>query len=89
MFVLASSMVDSVPRGRARTKSRLVRSTLWGATLNCIGIQPRAAGVPGRHTGTGSSSPRCLFTGSKPLCVRLPPVFDLKNSVGRACRAKR
>ena len=77
MFVLASSM-DSVPRGRARTKSRL-RSTLWGATLNCIGIQPRAAGVPGRHTGTGS----------KPLCVRLPPVFDLKNSGVRACRAKR
>ena len=61
VFVLASSM-DSVPRGRARTKSRL-RSTLWGATLNCIGIQPRAAGVPGRHTGTGS----------KPLCVPAPP----------------
>ena len=30
MFVLATSM-DSVPRGRARTKRRL-RSTLWGAT---------------------------------------------------------
>ena len=38
MFVLATSM-DSVPRGRARTKSRL-RSTLWGATTE--GIQNRA-----------------------------------------------
>ena len=66
VFVLASSM-DSVPRGRARTKSRL-RSTLWGATLNCIGIQPRAAGVPGTgashryrfKTFVCSGSPRCL-----------------------------
>ena len=48
MFVLASSIVDSVPRGRARTKSRL-RSTLWGLGSNSVLNRNTAA--RGRRTG--------------------------------------
>ena len=59
MFVLATSM-DSVPRGRARTKSRL-RSSLWGLGSNSVLNRNTAA--RGRRTG---ASHRYRF--------KLPPV---------------
>ena len=65
MFVLATSM-DSVPRGRARTKRRL-RSTLCGVQLNVRNTEPRAAGVPGKKTpgGAGTHTGHTGHTGAR------------------------
>lgn len=66
MFVLATSM-DSVPRGRARTKRRL-RSTLWGATERKEYRYRTARGWRTRYRGVTEVPVQNLR-----VSVRLPP----------------